>query len=77
MTIEELAETLETEFLVRGYEWSFEDGPRVPTRDEIVVGLEHLAEQTPENHYMAGGRMILVNSDGHKDLYLHIGEIND
>lgn len=75
MANEELADTLATEFLVRGYEWKFPEGTRVPTREEILNALEFLKEGTQDGHFQIAGRLVVVNSQGHLDVYLHVGEI--
>lgn len=75
MSNHELAEELAREFLLRDYQWAFDDGLRVPTEEELLKALEALKENTPDRHFQAQGRLVAINTEGHLDLYLHIGEI--
>lgn len=70
-----LATELSQEFLVRNYEWNFAGDRRIPTEEEILTGLQALKDTTPDGHFQAQGRLVVINTEGHIDVYLHLGEI--
>lgn len=75
MTNDELAEWLEGEFLVRGYEWKFDDGPRPPYKADFLEAFEELKRTTPEGSFQVVGRLVAINDGGHFDIYMQVGEI--
>jgi hypothetical protein len=72
-----MAENLAGEFLLNNFTWNFPDGTRVPTEEEIAQALVRLKNETPPDSVQIIGRLVAVNSDGHLDIYLHQGDIND
>jgi hypothetical protein len=77
LTNELLAEFLADEFLIRGYEWTFPGGKRIPNKDDMLEAFEELRKTTPDGHFQIAGHLVAVNNDGHFDIYSHVGELNE
>jgi hypothetical protein len=74
MTNDRLAGELANEFLIRGYTWDFPDGARVPTKEDLLEAIQKIKETTPDGYFRLVGRLAIVNSNGHLDIYLYQGE---
>jgi hypothetical protein len=65
-------------FADRGYEWSFTEGRRVPTQQEIEDFVRQGVEQLQGEDDLTQiefGRLILQKQGSHYDIYVHAGEV--
>lgn len=66
-------------FAERGYQWTFTDGRRIPTEDEIenviTRAVDALADE-PDLTQLEVGRLIVQKHGQFYDVYVHIAQLN-
>lgn len=75
-----IAESLATEFAVKGWHWKVGGELVIPSEDDVARVLTSMAgmlESEPNETQVLIGRLIMRKSDGHNDVYLFYGEYND
>jgi hypothetical protein len=59
--------------------WTFKDGPRVPTAEEILDCVDRmrttLVESDEDELQIEVGRLLMKKADGHYDLYVYHSEV--
>lgn len=79
----ELAHRIRDMFVRLGYQWRYQRGGDsvldTPTVDDIDSYIEVASGQLDNNagSWVESGRLLIKNDYGHKDIYVHIGTINN
>lgn len=68
---------LQNLFIKRGYTWTFKDGKRVPTQEElnmVILNAIDALKESDDNTQLEVGRLIVKKSGSFYDVYVHLAE---
>ena len=77
----EIAEKLESFFILNDLRWKLKDGSKyIPTAEDLQQALDKLAEELDneeEQTQIEYARLIAKKRAGHIDIFVWIGDLND
>jgi hypothetical protein len=76
-----IAKQLALLFAARGYTWKFDEAHKVPTEEDMDQMLAHIKDTLDKNPgdgvQLEIGRLIVRRDEGHLDVYVYFGELNE